>query len=215
MSQPNRPPIPDIIKTFLKYLPLAFFLGISGYFYEYRGFKDFRFWLPFLVPVGLGLLPLVIESVSKDGQQLAVSQGGTFFLGGSKKWIDRVSEYFYHPFYLVSLGFYLEQLIGGGYSKSSPDTLSIRSDLLSFVILGLFISIFAYTHTITILGQLELRKKIENDDDLERALGVTDIASTNLIKFLAKDPITFLHVLYLGGTTLAMLIVRSITYSTP
>jgi hypothetical protein len=111
--------------------------------------KNFGFWLPFVVPLGLSLIPLIVESVANNGQTLSFHQVGLFGRGGTVPWLKKVTQYFYSTFYLLSIGYYLEGLIGP--VLENPDgQITVSANLIILSVVGIMIGLLCYVHTIII-----------------------------------------------------------------
>jgi hypothetical protein len=148
---------------------------------------DFIFFTPFLIPIVIATLGAVLDSVMKEGQQLAVDQAKITTGKGIGKILFHFSKYTHH-FYFGCFAFDLAALVPFKMEYESLYSISISyygKDLcytLAFIALGIVIHLLAYIHTLLIKREVEQKR--------------------------ANRPITYLHLLYLPVSILLLVLIR-------
>ena len=117
-----------------------------------------RYLSPFIIPLGLFILPAVVDSMFLYGQTLAIdtlngnSPSGQASVTGIKKVLTHYSR-FAHQFYFACFGYDLSILVGLPSLKSQ--NTEIFSRLILVVSFGIIFHILAYIHAYYVHVQFE------------------------------------------------------------
>lgn len=148
---------------------------------------EFIFFTPFIIPVVVAILGAVLDSVLREGQQLAVDQAPILTGKGVRKILFHFSRYMHH-IYFGCFAFDLAALVPFMQENESLSLITISyhgkeiAYTLAFVALAIVVHLLAYIHTLLVKREVEQKR--------------------------ANRPITYLHLLYLPLSILLLFLVR-------